>query len=265
MTPDRSTQGPDIGAALKDARRRIGMDVKEAEDRTKIRAKYLRALEAEDWEVLPAPAYVRGFLRTYGQLLGLDGEMLADEYRRRHEESAAAASPASEPLLQGRQGNRRSSGSRPPSRGGLIAAVGAAIVVLLIVLSFLGDGDEPAAPEGLGENGAGKADGKGGGKGGGGSESQSREPVDLILEPLGSVQVCLASSGEALIDAQVLAEGATEEFGGAKRYRIDLQSGGAVKVDVGGDSEKLEADGEASWEADSNGIREIDYAGPECP
>ena len=58
------------------------MDIKEAEERTKIRTRYLRALEAEDWEVLPAPAYVRGFLRTYGQILGLDGEALADRYRR---------------------------------------------------------------------------------------------------------------------------------------------------------------------------------------
>ncbi len=101
----------DIGNALKDARRRIGMDVKEAEERTKIRAKYLRALEAEDWEVLPAPAYVRGFLRTYGALLGLDGEHLADEFRRRYEAPGSAVSPASEPILQ----ERRRSQWRPPA------------------------------------------------------------------------------------------------------------------------------------------------------
>ena len=79
---DIHPSGLGIGAALKDARRRQDMDVKEAEERTKIRARYLRALEAEDWEVLPAPAYVRGFLRTYGDMLDLDGEMLADRYRR---------------------------------------------------------------------------------------------------------------------------------------------------------------------------------------
>ena len=73
MSPYDQQAGPGIGATLKDARRRLGMDIKEAEDRTKIRTRYLRALEAEEWEILPAPAYVRGFLRTYGQLLGLDG------------------------------------------------------------------------------------------------------------------------------------------------------------------------------------------------
>ena len=144
MSPNGADRGIEIGPALKDARRRIGMDVKEAEDRTKIRAKYLRALEAEDWEVLPAPAYVRGFLRTYGQILGLDGEMLADEFRRRYEEPAGAANPAVEPLLQRR---RRSNGPRgeggSPSRGTAIAAIAAGIVILLIVLSLLGATTSP--------------------------------------------------------------------------------------------------------------------------
>ncbi len=265
MSPERADRGLEIGPALKDARRRVGMDVKEAEERTKIRAKYLRALEAEDWEVLPAPAYVRGFLRTYGQLLGLDGEMLADEFRRRYEEPAAAANPASEPLLQGRRrGNGpRGGGGGSPSRGTLIAAIAAGIVILLIVLSLLGGGDdEPTGePQGLRE-----ATGKDGGKGGkGGAKKEAREPIDLKLESLGTVQVCVASSGEALVDGQVLAEGATEEFSGEKRYRIDLPGGGEVRVQAGSASEKLSADGEASWEANSNGISEIDYAGPDCP
>ena len=63
----------------------------------------------------------------------------------------------------------------------------------------------------------------------------------------------------------MLAEGATEEFSGEKRFRIDLPSGGAVRVDAGDGPERLSADGEASWEANSNGISEIDYAGPDCP
>ena len=264
MSPDRQSRGIEIGAALKDARQRVGMDVKEAEERTKIRAKYLRALEAEDWEVLPAPAYVRGFLRTYGGILGLDGEMLADEFRRRYEEPAAAG-PASEPLLQGR---RRTNGARngggSPSRGTLIAAVAAAIVALLVALSLLGgDDEEPAGtPDGLRDTAA-KGDGKGGK--GGGSKQEPREPIDLELVALATAQVCVATKGEALVDGQVLAEGATESFSGERRYRIDLPEGGELRLDVGDGPEKLSADGEASWEANSNGISEIDYAGPDCP
>lgn len=263
---NRERGGPDIGSTLKDARRRVGMDIAEAEERTKIRARYIRALEAEDWEVLPAAAYVRGFLRTYGQMLGLDGEMLADEFRRRYEAPAAAASPASEPVLQ----NRRRIGSRPPSRGPLIAAVAIAILALLVLLYLLGGGEEPGGPGRDGGGKAGKAAKKGRGKGGkGGDGSAALEPVDLRLETLGSVQLCLVGgSKDALIDSQVLSEGAVEEFGGEKHYRhfrLDLASGGLIKVEVGGASERLEGNGAVSFEADSEGIREIDYAGPECP
>jgi cytoskeleton protein RodZ len=252
----------DIGNALKDARRRIGMDVKEAEERTKIRAKYLRALEAEDWEVLPAPAYVRGFLRTYGALLGLDGEHLADEFRRRYEAPGAAASPASEPVLQER---RRVGGARPPSRGPLIALVAAGIVGLLLVLGLLGkddNGDQASAPAGKQAH-AGKHDGskhhhkK--------QPKPERKPINVEVEALASTQVCLVSGGEALIDSQVLNDGAVESFGDQKRYRLDLQSGGKVKLTAGKESERLESDGETSYEADSEGIREIEYAGPDCP
>ena len=94
----------EIGAALRDARRRYGMEVREVEERTKIRAKYIRALENEDWATLPAPAYVRGFLRTYGQMLGLDGEMLVDEYRRRYGDAEAAAGLLTDMIDAGHDG-----------------------------------------------------------------------------------------------------------------------------------------------------------------
>lgn len=261
MSRPQDQHGPGIGTTLKDARRRIGMDVKEAEERTKIRAKYLRALEAEDWEVLPAPAYVRGFLRTYGQLLGLDGEALADEFRRRWEEPANGAGVAPEPVLKER---RRSPGARPASRGPLIAAVAVGIIVLLVILGTLGGGSDDPTPGGdrgrAGKQGkkATKKDEKHG--------SSALSPVDVTIEPLDAVRVCLVGdSDEALIDAQMLAVGATEQFADHKSYRLDLQGGGAVRLTVGDESQKLQASGNASFEADSRGIREVPYAGPECP
>ena len=273
MSRPQQPQGPGIGSALKDARRRIGMDVKEAEERTKIRAKYLRALEAEDWEVLPAPAYVRGFLRTYGALLGLDGELLADQFRRRHEEPAAGAlatGAAPEPVLRER---RRTSGSPPPSRGLLIAAIAAAIVVLLIVLGSIGGGGgdgakaprDGAKPTKKQRKQASRQVTKGGSNRGS-SGSGALKPVDVRVQPLDSIQLCLVGDGgRPLIDAQVIAAGATEKFGGSKRYRLDLASAGTVKVSAGGTSKRLTSSGKASFEADSEGIREVAYAGPDCP
>ena len=64
---------------------RARIDISEVETRTKIRAKYLRAIENEEWDLLPGPVYVKSFLRTYGDYLGLDSRLLIDEYKRRYE------------------------------------------------------------------------------------------------------------------------------------------------------------------------------------
>ena len=75
----------DIGATLREARMRQRIDISEVESETKIRAKYLRALENEEWDLLPGPTYVKSFLRTYAEALGLDGKLLIEEDKLRHE------------------------------------------------------------------------------------------------------------------------------------------------------------------------------------
>ena len=82
MATRDEADGLPIGEVLKRTRTRRKVDIRTVEERTKIRIKYLRALENEEWEVLPGPAYAKGFLRTYAQFLGLDGDALVDEYRR---------------------------------------------------------------------------------------------------------------------------------------------------------------------------------------
>ena len=73
----------EIGSSLREARQRQDLDLAQAERAVKIRAKYLRALEEEDFDVLPAQTYVRGFLHTYADYLGLDGQLYVDEYTSR--------------------------------------------------------------------------------------------------------------------------------------------------------------------------------------
>src|SRR5438876_9304616 len=73
----------EIGNSLREARLRQQLDFPELEQQTKIRAKYLKALEAEDFDVLPAPTYVKGFLRNYADALGLEGQLYVDEYNSR--------------------------------------------------------------------------------------------------------------------------------------------------------------------------------------
>jgi cytoskeletal protein RodZ len=73
----------EIGNSLKEARIRRGVDFAQAELATKIRGKYLRALEDEQFALLPAQTYVKGFLRTYAEYLGLDGQLYVDEFNSR--------------------------------------------------------------------------------------------------------------------------------------------------------------------------------------
>ena len=85
----------EIGNSLREARVRRGIEFAQAELATKIRGKYLRALEDEQFVVLPAETYVKGFLRTYAEYLGLDGQLYVDEYNSRfvigEEQTAARA------------------------------------------------------------------------------------------------------------------------------------------------------------------------------
>ncbi|MBI4301934.1 MAG: helix-turn-helix domain-containing protein [Chloroflexi bacterium] len=65
-----------LGEILKEARQRQGLSLDEVSEATKIRLSYLEAIEAEDYDRLPAPVYVRGFLRSYALFLGLDPERI---------------------------------------------------------------------------------------------------------------------------------------------------------------------------------------------
>jgi hypothetical protein len=73
----------EIGNSLREARLRRGIEFVQAEGATKIRGKYLRALEEEQFSLLPSPTYVKGFVRTYAEYLGLDGQLYVDEYNSR--------------------------------------------------------------------------------------------------------------------------------------------------------------------------------------
>jgi Helix-turn-helix domain len=73
----------EIGNSLREARERQGLGYPEIELATKIRGKYIRALEEEDFTAIPGDAYIRGFLRTYAEYLGLDGDIYAEEYASR--------------------------------------------------------------------------------------------------------------------------------------------------------------------------------------
>src|SRR5580658_2504885 len=117
----------EIGATLREARMRARIDVSEIEAQTKIRAKYLRALENEEWDLLPGPTFVKSFLRTYAQALGLDGRALVEEYKLHYEHPGEGVEPIQQPAgsaprrirPRGGGGHRRGGGGAgaPPREG----------------------------------------------------------------------------------------------------------------------------------------------------
>jgi transcriptional regulator with XRE-family HTH domain len=140
----------DIGPMLREARMHAGLDISEIEDRTKIRAKYLRALENEEWALLPGTAYTKGFLRSYADLLGLDGRLLVDEYKRQWEEPNELDLSPVRPTIGP---DVREAGG--PSRAGRWVAVLLTILVLAIALVLVGHLFGSSAPSRPGNAGSG--------------------------------------------------------------------------------------------------------------
>ncbi len=130
---------PGIGDTLREARMRQGLEIADMEARTKIRAKYLRALENEEFSLLPGTTFVRTFLRTYAEMLGLDPHLLVDEYRARHEpKDELEPTNIGPPAAASRSERGRRGPPGPPPPGVVVVLVVVAIVALLLVLGLTG-------------------------------------------------------------------------------------------------------------------------------
>jgi hypothetical protein len=131
----------EIGNSLREARLRQSLDLNEIERRTKIRGKYIRALEEERFELLPAETYVKGFLRTYADVLGLDGQLYVDEYNSRYvvgdDETGVGLRPRRSAVRQQRH-------RRFESNIVLIVLAAIALVTALVIGAWKsGGGDTP--------------------------------------------------------------------------------------------------------------------------
>ena len=134
----------EIGNSLREARLRQGLDFPELEQGTKIRGKYLRALEDEHFDVLPAQTYVKGFLRSYAEYLGLDGQLYVDEYNSRF------VVGEEEPQSRPRRSVPPSRGVQVQSRVVLLTLLGIAAVTALVIVAWTRGEPPSATPVGLG-------------------------------------------------------------------------------------------------------------------
>ncbi len=272
MATHLDSDGPlEIGAILSRARKRQKLDIATVEERTKIRAKYLRALEEEDWGVLPAPAYARGFIRAYADLLGLDSEVLVDEYRRRHEEPPTTTYELPEPLLRGR---RPEDGPRRPSprlvAGGAILA---AILVALLVVGLTSDGDDgdkgragkgKRQDHGRHQRGSREHKAGGGGSATGTNEAPTTATVKLVARS--DVQACLVDAdGNVLVPNQLLTTGTEDGPYVSKSFRVELDPG-AAQVMLNGEKARTPPSPQpVAYKVTPEGVRQTAYSGTLCP
>ncbi len=138
----------EIGSSLREARLRQGFDLVEAEAATKIRSKYLRALEDERFELLPAQTYVKGFLRSYADYLGLDGQLYVDEFNSRYVPGEFEDAPV---IRTNRSTARARAHRKAESRVLVVALAGIAVVTALVVVAWKWGGQEPRAIPNLGD------------------------------------------------------------------------------------------------------------------
>jgi cytoskeleton protein RodZ len=134
----------EIGSSLREARERRNLSYGQVEAETAIRTRYIRALEDEDFHILPGPTYTKGFLRAYAEYLGLDGQPFVDEFNSRHHDPRAAAEhtpiasrPRSRPPQRRRQ--RRESNL-------IMIALAAIVAVSFLVVLALRFPPQPTAP-----------------------------------------------------------------------------------------------------------------------
>jgi cytoskeletal protein RodZ len=233
---------PEVGATLREARMRQRIDITDMEVRTKIRAKYLRALENEEWDLLPGPTYVKSFLRTYADALGLESRALVEEYKLRHERlDTGELHPIRRPTARERE-RRRQRGNEPAGvpAAAIVGLVLAAIVAILILIGGNEDdgGDEGnlAPPPQTQSQPAQPANGP----------TEKREPpkpktVRVQLIPTAPVSVCLVNAaGEVLIRNEILQPPEPTKAFRSKRFRLVLGNN-AVRLKINGTDRPVEA------------------------
>ena len=112
-----------LGSELREARLQRGLTLEQVAYETRIRTRYLEALEDERFDDLPGEAYAKGFLRTYADFIGLDGPQMLARYRARlPRRTEPAVSPRPQPPYE-------------PKR--FLAAVAAALALVLLAVAGL--------------------------------------------------------------------------------------------------------------------------------
>ena len=225
---------PEIGETLRETRMRRRIDMTEVEAATKIRAKYLRALENEEWDLLPGPTFVKTFLRTYAEYLDLDPRLLVEEYRQRYERPATQDLT---PFGPGMGGQRRRRRRRRPIGPIVVMLLGvAALLGALYVLGVVwGDpAEEEAPPNRAGATPTATPTATPAKKKSSKKKKAPPARVTLRLTATDAVFVCLVdATGRQVLDGVTLERGQSTERFRSQRFRANFGNGN-IRMNVSG-------------------------------
>ena len=234
-----------IGPTLREARNRRKVELSEVEAAIKIRIRYLQAMENEEWDALPGGAYTRGFIRTYASYLGLDGERLADDYRRSTAPPGGERVPKRvEPVQTGARGDR-------PwiSRRVLAVAVTLGLIAVVVGIGLAG-GDGGSSREAS----VAKKDKKRQAKQGTTTAATPRPGVAMRLAATAEVWVCLLDAKEEpLVDGQILEAGTEEGPFRSQGFEIALGNGSVTMLVDGKDAEVPASSSPVGYRIDPSG------------
>ncbi len=244
MVEDQHTPGPaegKIGPVLERARKDKGLSLEEAERATKIRKRYLDGLERDDYTVLPDAVYARGFLKTYANFLGLDGNGLSQEFRTRkkprRERRLSYAAPSSDferPIIS--PGGVPGAEKRQISKSAVVTVVVATLIIAALVgaLYFVGLNVRPSAasdpPEG--ERMAAPVAVEPGGNATGGEGTPGGLTVGVEVE--GTPAWIRVRSDSETVFEEVAPPGFSRTFEAGRVVGIRAGDAGAVSVEVNG-------------------------------
>lgn len=125
-----ATSSTSVGGQLRAAREAQGLSVGDIAERTRIPSRHIAAIESDDHQGLPAATYSSGFVKTYARLLGLDGQILAQQFR--------AELSHSTPRATYQEVYQPADPARTPSRGIVWVSLLAAAVLVLGFLYWRG-------------------------------------------------------------------------------------------------------------------------------
>jgi cytoskeleton protein RodZ len=243
----------EIGNSLREARLRQGLDFPEIEQATKVRPKYLRALEDEQFDILPGQTYVKGFLRSYAEYLGLDGQLYVDEYNSRyvHADEETPLRARSSPSYGGRGGPRFESSVVLVA----IAAIGILTLLVFAAWRFGSDTPKTAIPDFSTRPPA--------------TKPRTTAPPQRATPARRAKLTISATTGNSVVEVyggslagRQLFKGTVEDghsirFVKNRRYILRMGSPGNLKVVVNGDFVDLPAKGPVAFAVTANGIKRL--------